>query len=153
MGNKTGHHWSTFAAARELAGSHLITSCAALAALFVFMPTGQHIVAAAFSGSFDTGIDRRSAIAVLLNVAVILFAWGRSKDLQRALASNELAQQAAHSNAFVDHVTGLANRRELMRVLARSEIPYGLGVSCFSSTSTSSRRSTTFMGTLSETKS
>ena len=118
MGNKTEHHWSTFAAARELAGSHLITSCAALAALFVFIPTGQHIVASALSGSFNAGIDRRSAIAVLLNVAVILFAWRRSKDLQRALEHNELAQQAAHSNAFVDHVTGLANRRELMRILA-----------------------------------
>jgi len=111
-------HRSTLGAARELAGSHLITSCAALAALIVFIPTGQHIMTAAFSGSFDAGIDRSSAVAVLLNIAVILFAWRRSKDLQEALASNKSAQQAAHDNAFVDHVTGLANRRELMRVLA-----------------------------------
>ena len=89
-------HRSTMQAARELAGSHLITSCAALAALFIFIPTGQHIVAAALSGSIDSGIDRRSAIAFLLNIAVILFAWRRSKDLRAALATNELAEQAAH---------------------------------------------------------
>jgi diguanylate cyclase (GGDEF)-like protein len=102
---------------RELASSHLITSCAALAALFLFIPTGQRIVAATLDGSVNSGIDRPLAVALLLNVAVILFAWRRSKDLQIALAANELAQQAAHDNAFVDHVTGLANRRELMRVL------------------------------------
>ena len=49
---------------------------------------------------------------------MILFAWRRSKDLGNALAANEQAQQTAHDNAFIDHVTGLANRRELMRVLA-----------------------------------
>lgn len=93
-------------------------SCAALAALFVFIPIGQRVVAAALDGASDSGIDRQLAVAFLLNIAVILFAWRRSKDLQDALAANERAQQTAHDNAFVDHVTGLANRRELMRVLA-----------------------------------
>jgi diguanylate cyclase (GGDEF)-like protein len=109
---------STLKISRELASSHLITSCAALAALFLFMPMGQRIVAAAISGSVTSGADRQLAVALLLNVAVILFAWRRSKDLKRALADNERAQQTAHNNAFVDHVTGLANRRELMCVLA-----------------------------------
>ena len=112
------HRRLTLKATRELASSHLITSCAALAALFVFVPTGQRIVAAALAGSADTAIDKQIAVAFLLNIAVILFAWRRSKDLQAALAANELAMQSAHDNAFVDHVTGLANRRELMRVLA-----------------------------------
>jgi diguanylate cyclase (GGDEF)-like protein len=102
---------------RELANGRLIASCAALAALFVFVPAGQRIVAAAIEGSASAGIDRPLAVAVLLNVAVILFAWRRSKDLQIALAANEVAEQAAHDNAYVDHVTGLFNRRELMRVL------------------------------------
>ena len=82
------------------------------------MPMGQRIVAAAVSGSATSDVDSHLAVALLLNVAVILFAWGRSKDLKQALAANELAQQTAHDNAFIDHVTGLANRRELMRVLA-----------------------------------
>ena len=109
---------STVTAARQLASSHLITSCAALAALFVFLPIGQRIVAAAFDGASNAPIDRPLAVAFLLNIAVILFAWRRSKDLKAALIANELAQQSAHDNAFIDHVTGLANRRELMRVLA-----------------------------------
>ncbi len=114
------NHRSTFNTARELAGSHLIVSCAALAALFVFIPTGQHIVAAAVSGSFNEGVDRRSAVAFLLNIAIILFAWRRSKDLKNALAANEVSEQSAHENAFLDHVTGLANRRELMRLLSEA---------------------------------
>jgi diguanylate cyclase (GGDEF)-like protein len=103
---------------RELASSHLVTSCAALAALFVFVPIGQRIVAATIAGSADSGINRELAVAFLLNIAVILFAWRRSRDLGNALAATEQAQQTAHDNAFIDHVTGLANRRELMRVLA-----------------------------------
>ena len=112
---------STVLAARQLASSHLITSCAALAALFVFLPIGQRIVAAAVDGSSNTPIDNQLAVAFLLNIAVILFAWRRSNDLKAALAANELAQQSAHENAFIDHVTGLVNRRELMRVLSDDE--------------------------------
>jgi diguanylate cyclase (GGDEF)-like protein len=112
------HRRLTLKASRELASSRLITSCAAIAALFVFIPSGQRIVAAAFDGSGKSGIDERLVVAFLLNIALIIFAWRRSKDLQTALAANELAQQSAHDSAFVDHVTGLANRRELMHVLA-----------------------------------
>ena len=110
-------------AARELAGSHLVASCAALAALFLFVPTGQRIVASLLAGSAGQTIDRSLAIGFVLNIAVILFAWRRSKDLQVALAANAAAQQSAHDNAFIDHVTGLANRRELMRVLAEPAAP------------------------------
>ena len=113
---------STVTAARQLASSHLITSCAALAALFVFLPIGQRIVAATLDGSSNAPIDRQLAVGFLLNIAVILFAWRRSKDLKAALDANELAQQSAHDNAFIDHVTGLANRRELMRVLSDKDM-------------------------------
>lgn len=109
---------STLKTARELASSQLITSCAALAALFLFIPTGERIIASAVGGSGREAVDSQLVMALMLNIAVILFAWRRSKDLQNALAANELAQQSAHENAFNDHVTGLANRRELMRVLA-----------------------------------
>jgi diguanylate cyclase (GGDEF)-like protein len=104
-------------AARELNSSQLITSCAALAALVLFIPSGERIVAATIAGTSD-GVDKQLVMALLLNIAVILFAWCRSKDLQKALAANELARHSAHENAFVDHVTGLANRRELMRLLS-----------------------------------
>jgi diguanylate cyclase (GGDEF)-like protein len=108
---------STLKATRELASSHLITSCAGLAALFVFMPLGQRIVATSLNSTANPPVDTTLLVAFLLNIAVILFAWRRSKDLQQALAANQVAQQSAHDNAYVDHVSGLPNRRELMRVL------------------------------------
>lgn len=103
---------------QELKGSHLITSCAALAAIVLFVPTAQRIVAASLGGSAAPPVNTQLAVALLLNVALILFAWRRSKDLQQALAENERAQQSAHDSAFTDHVTNLANRRELMRALS-----------------------------------
>jgi len=112
----------TMKTARQLASSYLLTSCAALAALFVFMPVAQRIVAAAVDGSSNRPIDAQMSVAFLLNIAVILFAWRRSKDLKDALAANELAQRSAHDNAYIDHVTGLANRRELMRVLGDPDL-------------------------------
>ena len=38
------------------------------------------------------------------------------------MAANELAERTAHDNAFIDHVTGLVNRRELMRVLSDDDL-------------------------------
>jgi diguanylate cyclase (GGDEF)-like protein len=104
-------------AAKELAGSHLVTTCAVFAALVVFVPLGQRIFVATFDGLPTSPSDRQLGIALLLNIALILFAWRRSKDLKAAMAANETARQSAHDNAFADHVTGLPNRRELMRVL------------------------------------
>ena len=67
---------STLGAARQLASSHLITSCAALAALFVFIPIGQRIVAAMFDGSSSAPINSQLTVAFLLNIAVILLPGG-----------------------------------------------------------------------------
>jgi len=41
-----------------------------------------------------------------------------AKDLREALDAHERAERAAHSNANTDHITGLANRRELLRSLS-----------------------------------
>ncbi len=100
-----------------------MTTCAAFAALFVFVPLGQRIFVATFDGLPTSPSDRQLGIALLLNIALILFAWTRSKDLRAAMAANEAARQSAHDNAFADHVTGLPNRRELMRLLGDSDLP------------------------------
>ena len=110
-------HAPSLKAAKELAGSHLVASCAAFAALFVFVPLGQRIFVDAFDGLPASPGDRQLGIALLLNIALILFAWRRSKDLKTAMAASEDARRSAHENAFADHVTGLPNRRELMRQL------------------------------------
>jgi diguanylate cyclase (GGDEF)-like protein len=105
----------------QLASSHLITTCATFAAITIFVATGSQVLTDAFSvGSGHASGDNGLTVAFLLNIAIILFGWRRSKDLKEALEAYSRAEQAAHENAFTDHTTGLANRRELMRVLAEA---------------------------------
>ena len=84
----------------------------ALCPIHHFVRIGAH----AFIGG--GGGNQPLTVAFLLNIAIILFGWRRTKDLKDALAAYSRAEQMAHDNAFTDHTTSLANRRELMRVLA-----------------------------------
>ena len=103
--------------AARLAASHIITSCATLAAILLFVGIGSQVVPAAVAGFPlpDSGFSLKTAF--LLNIAIILFGWFRSRDLRDALESSERAERAAHRNANSDPTTGLANRRELLRSL------------------------------------
>ena len=67
-------------------------------------------------------------VAFLLNIAIILFGWRRSKDLRDALEAYEAAERLAQTNANTDPNTGLANRRELMRALEDMLEAKGQGV-------------------------
>ena len=58
-------------------------------------------------------LERGLSTAVLLNAALLLFGWRRSKALGQAVAACADAEKRAYDNAFCDHVTGLANRRLL----------------------------------------
>jgi diguanylate cyclase (GGDEF)-like protein len=104
-------------ARRALTSSHLITTCATLAALVIFVSMGNQVFSAAF-GSRPS--DETLRVAFILNIAIILFGWRRSKDLKQALEAQERAEQLAFEGAFVDHVTGLANRRQLMERLTEA---------------------------------
>ena len=101
----------------QLASSHLITTCATLAAITLFVATGSRVMSGAFGGPPQ---NMGLTVAFLLNIAIILFGWRRARDLKAALEAYAQAEQLAHRNAFIDHTTGLANRRELMRILAVS---------------------------------
>ena len=96
----------------QLASSHLITTCATLAAITLFVATGSEVLTGAAKQNMGL------VVAFLLNIAIILFGYRRARDLKTALEAYAQAEQQAHANAFVDHTTGLANRRELMRILA-----------------------------------
>jgi diguanylate cyclase (GGDEF)-like protein len=101
----------------RIASSHLITSCATIAALFLFVGLGSQVVPGAF-GWIQLGDAANSlSVAFILNIAIILFGWRRSKDLREALDAHEEAERVAQRNANTDPTTGLANRRELMRSL------------------------------------
>ena len=102
----------------RIASSHLITTCSTAAAILLFVALGSEIVPAAFSGMRVTEADNSLAVAFVLNIAIILFGWRRSKDLREALAAYEKAERLAQMNANTDPTTGLANRRELMRAIS-----------------------------------
>src|SRR5256885_6341167 len=101
----------------RIASSHIITTCATAAAILLFVALGSRVIPAAL-GAVPVG-DANSTLsaAFLLNIAIILFGWRRSKDLKEALEAYEAAARLADRNANTDPTTGLANRRELVRAI------------------------------------
>ena len=104
----------------RLASSHVITSCATLAALLLFVALGSKVVPSALQGIALTDDASTLKVAFLLNIAIILFGWRRSKDLKDALDAYEAAERLAQRNANTDPTTGLGNRRELMHSLSEA---------------------------------
>jgi diguanylate cyclase (GGDEF)-like protein len=100
-----------------MASSHLITTCATLAALILFVLVGAKVVPSALDGAHAG--QPALAAAFLLNIAIVLFGWRRAKDLTLTLSALKAAEQEALDNAFTDHTTGLANRRAMLRELER----------------------------------
>ena len=101
----------------RIASSHVITTCATIAAILLFVALGSKIVPAAVAGVALTDAAGTLHVAFILNIAIILFGWRRSKDLKEALDAYEAAERLAQRNANTDPGTGLANRRELVRSL------------------------------------
>jgi hypothetical protein len=101
----------------RLAGSHVITTCATIAALLLFVALGSQVLPAALSSAPLPDSASTLKVAFLLNIAIILFGWRRSKDLKEALEAYEAAERLAQRNANTDPATGLGNRRELVRAL------------------------------------
>jgi diguanylate cyclase (GGDEF)-like protein len=100
----------------RIASSHIITTCATIAAILLFVALGSKIIPMAVHRAPPLGSNALQ-VAFLLNIAIILFGWRRSKDLKDALDAYEAAERLAQRNANTDPATGLANRRELMRSL------------------------------------
>ena len=103
----------------SVASSHLITSCATIAAMLLFVGLGSQILTPTFGMHLPSSASTLR-VAFILNIAIILFGWRRSKDLKRALDAYEEAERTAERNANTDPTTGLANRRELMRSLSEA---------------------------------
>ncbi len=114
MGNSVINRGGT---SYQLASSHLITTCATLAALILFVMVGAKVLPSAI-GLAEAG-QPALAVAFLLNIAIILFGYRRAADLKQTLSALKLAEQEALDNAYTDHITGLANRRALLRELER----------------------------------
>jgi diguanylate cyclase (GGDEF)-like protein len=104
----------------RVASSHLITTCATLAAIILFVAIGSFVIPDALGLGGREPPKGGLVTALFLNIAIILFGWSRSKDLAQAMAAISEAEHEAHRNAYVDCVTGLANRRALVNALTDS---------------------------------
>jgi diguanylate cyclase (GGDEF)-like protein len=100
----------------RIASSHVIITFATIAAILLFVALGSEVLPAALRGTTADATGTLQ-VAFLLNIAIILFGWRRSRDLKEALEAYEAAEGLARRNANTDPTTGLANRRELMRAL------------------------------------
>jgi diguanylate cyclase (GGDEF)-like protein len=104
----------------RIAGSYVVTTCATITALLLFVVLGSQVMPGALGGTPLPDSASTLKVAFLLNIAIILFGWRRSKDLKQALDLYEAAEKLAQRNANTDPGTGLANRRELMRALGEA---------------------------------
>lgn len=115
MGGKSRDHVRSKTV--RIASSHIITTCATGAAILLFVVLGGRVMSDAIGGTSVPDASSTLSVAFLLNIAIILFGWRRSKDLKEALEAYEAAARLADRNANTDPTTGLANRRELVRAL------------------------------------
>ena len=101
--------------ANSYSSRDLITGAITVAAILLFVATGSSVLAVfvrQFLGN-DGAIDRTLVIALLLNVALILFGWRRHTDLRREVQVRAAAEARAQLLAACDPLTGFLNRRSL----------------------------------------
>ena len=86
-----------------------------VSSIVLFVATGSAALSRALNAYMSGGpqIDRALVIALLLNVALILFGWRRHHELSTEVAVRTAAEQRAHLLAARDPLTGFRNRRSL----------------------------------------
>jgi diguanylate cyclase (GGDEF)-like protein len=99
----------------RVATSHLITTCATMAAILLFVIIGSKVVPSAVGLAGRDTSTNVLLVAFLLNIAIVLFGWRRARDLAETLVTLKQAETEAYLNAYTDHTTGLPNRRALLR--------------------------------------
>ena len=100
---------------RANAGSDLITGSISVAAILMFVGTGSSVLSMTLRHYFEGGepADRTLVIALLLNVALILFGWRRNRALSNEVRVRTAAEERAQMLASRDPLTGFLNRRSL----------------------------------------
>lgn len=93
----------------------LVSGAITIAAILLFVGTGSSVLSSTMRYYFADGdpTDRTLVIALLLNVALILFGWRRHTELQREVEIRTAAEERAQLLAARDPLTGFLNRRSL----------------------------------------
>ncbi len=93
----------------------IITGGVVVAAIIMFVGTGTSVVTTAIDtlNGVGGGSDNTLSVALLLNIALMLFGWRRYRDLKHEVAERKAAEERAQILALRDPLTGFHNRRSL----------------------------------------
>jgi len=107
-----GQRRSTLAAARN----DVIVAAVTFTAIVLFVANGSLALNASMQRLFSAGggSERVGTVALFLNIALILFAWRRYKDLRCEVEVRTLAEERAEALASRDQLTNLLIRHSLL---------------------------------------
>jgi len=93
----------------------LLAGAVSVAAILLFVGTGSAVLSQTLQHYFQGGkpADQTLVIALLLNVALILFGWRRHRELSQEVQIRAAAEERAQQLASRDPLTGFLNRRSL----------------------------------------
>jgi diguanylate cyclase (GGDEF)-like protein len=93
----------------------IVTGGIVVAAIIMFVGTGTSVLTSTINmiSGVGGGADNTLTVALLLNIALMLFGWRRYKDLTREVEERKAAEERAQVLALRDPLTGFHNRRSL----------------------------------------
>ena len=95
--------------------SDILNGAITVAAILMFVGIGSAVLSTTVQHYFNggAGTDQTLVIALLLNVALILFGWRRHRELAHEVTIRTAAEERAQQLASKDPLTGFLNRRSL----------------------------------------
>jgi len=93
----------------------MLSGAITVSAILMFVGTGSSVLSTTIQHYFAGGqaADQTLVIALLLNVALILFGWRRHRELAHEVTIRTAAEERAQQLASKDPLTGFLNRRSL----------------------------------------
>ena len=106
---------TTGASPAKAAQRDIVTGGIVVAAIIMFVGTGTSVVTSTIDliTGVGGGADNTLTVALLLNIALMLFGWRRYQDLTREVEERKAAEERAQVLALRDPLTGFHNRRSL----------------------------------------
>lgn len=106
---------TTGASPAQAAQRDIVTGGIVVAAIIMFVGTGTSVVTSTIDliTGVGGGADNTLTVALLLNIALMLFGWRRYQDLTREVEERKAAEERAQVLALRDPLTGFHNRRSL----------------------------------------
>jgi diguanylate cyclase (GGDEF)-like protein len=106
---------STMSSPAKAAQRDIVTGGIVVAAIIMFVGTGTSVLTSTINMIIGVGggVDNTLTVALLLNIALMLFGWRRYKDLTNEVAERKAAEERAQVLALRDPLTGFHNRRSL----------------------------------------